>query len=145
MSDLILVVERLVVADPDDHIDLREEAWSFALDQRAFGPRRLLVALADPAGDLRELVHTDRTDPPELAFALCLEESAVRPAVAVALCDEPVAWGPPSHDLAVRFAAARAAASQHGMHLIDWIACDDQIFRSTRLALEPDADWWDAP
>ncbi len=139
MPDIFLVVERLVVADFDDRFDLCEHAWEIALDQRIFGPRRLIVAMADAAGNLREILHTERTDPPELAFALCLEHAGRGLTAALALCDEPVALGPPPDDLASRFATARAAARLHGVVLLDWIACDDQVFRSARLALDPDA------
>ena len=85
-----------------DNTNLREEAWSFALDQRAFGPRKLWVAFADADGTFRGLAHTDRTDRPELCVGPCIE------------------------------------------HLVDWIACDDQHFRSSSLALgaEPE-EWWD--
>jgi hypothetical protein len=139
MPDIFLVVERLVIAGSADHFDLCEHAWEIALDQRVFGPRRLIVAMADAAGNLREVLHTERTDPPELAFALCLEQAGRGLTAALALCDEPVALGPPPDDLASRFATARAAALIHGVLLLDWIACDDQVLRSARLALDPDA------
>lgn len=56
-----------------------------------------------------------------------------------------MAPGPPPAELAPRFALARSIALQYGIHLVDWIACDDDLFRSSRLALEPDEDWWDVP
>jgi hypothetical protein len=63
----------------------------------------------------------------------------------VAYYDAPVTSGPPPDDLAERFARARASATGHRLHLVDWFACDDQMFRSFRLALEPDGEWWDLP
>jgi hypothetical protein len=142
MPDIFLLVERLVIADSDDRFDLCEHAWEMALAQRMFGPRRLLVAMGDAAGNLREVLHTERTDPPELGFAVCLEQAGAGLTAALALCDEPVALGPPPADLATRFATARAAAMVHGVLLLDWIACDDQVLRSARLALDPDAGRW---
>ena len=145
MPDIFLVVERLVIADSDDRFDLCEHAWEIALDQRIFGPRRLIVAMADATGNLREVLHTERTDPPELAFAVCLEQADRGLTAALALCDEPVALGPPPDDLASRFATARAAAMIHGVLLLDWIACDDQVLRSARLALAPEAEGTGGP
>jgi hypothetical protein len=65
-----LIVVNGYVATDRDHPNLREltGAVSFALDQRAFGRRRLLVAFADRAGRFRALAHTRRTDPPEAAL-----------------------------------------------------------------------------
>lgn len=128
-----------------DATDLREEAWSFALDQRAFGPRRLLVAFADRRGRLRGLAHTARTSPAELALGPCIRHLGRGAAAAVAFCDEPVVFGPPPADLAARFASARSIAAANGVHLVDWFACDDDLFRSSRLALEPGSEWWDVP
>lgn len=146
MPDDVIVVERLVAAEPD--IDMRECAWEFALDQRAFGPRRVLVALTDRSGRLLEIAHADRTDPPEFAFGLCLHERSSDATVALAYCDEPVDMqSSPEHlaDLARRLADARWMAQRAGVHLVDWFACDDQAFRSFRFASEPDSEWWDAP
>jgi hypothetical protein len=130
--------------EPD--LDLREHLWEFALDQRAFGPRRVLVALTDPHGLLLELAHAKRTDPPEIAFGLCLGESTSGAVAAVAYCDEPVDARPPPRYVAAvarRFAGARSLAGRLGFHLVDWIACDDQAFRSFRLTVAPDTDGWD--
>lgn len=138
-----IVVERLLVADSP--VDLRTDAWGLALDQRAFGPRRLVVALGDRRGRLVGITHADRTDPPELALACCLVEGTAGAATAVAYCDEPVAWGPPPADLAARFAVARLLAAHHGIHLVDWFACDDHMFRSTRFAIHDGDHWWDVP
>ena len=144
MNDSLIVVEGLVATDLDD-TDLREEAWSFALDQRAFGPRRLVVAFSDASGRFHGIAHTRRTDPPELALGPCIQHVGLRSAAAVAFCDEPVTMGPPPDDVALRFALARTIASDHGVHLVDWIACDDQEFRSFRLSVEPEGEWWDVP
>lgn len=142
MESSLIVVDGYVATDRDD-TNLREEAWSFALDQRAFGPRRLLVAFADPLGRFRSLAHARRTDPPEAALGPCIEHVGRGAAAAVAFCDEPVVEGPPPPELAERFDLARSITASYGIHLVDWFACDDQLFRSSRLALDPDGDWWD--
>ena len=98
-----------LVATPAGTTDLREARWSFALDQRAFGPRRPLVAFGSDDERFLGLAHTARTDPPTAAT----------------------------------FAEARAVAAEAGVRLIDWMCCDDQLFRSSRLALWPDSDPWD--
>ena len=133
------------VATAHDHTDLREEIWAFALDQRAFGPRRFVVAFADPANRFLALAHTARTDPPEDALDPCIRHVGRGAAVAVVLCDEPVRDGPPPPWLAGRLERARRIASGHGIHLVDWISCDDQLFRSAALALEPADRWWRLP
>jgi hypothetical protein len=140
----IVVVEGILPTDADD-TNLKDECLSFALDQRAFGPRRLLVAFADQSGRFLGLAHAPRTEPADLALACCVDYLGDGAAAAVAFCDEPVADGPPPDDLGERFAVARAVCAQHGIHLVDWFSCDDQLFRSTRLALEPDGEWWDVP
>jgi hypothetical protein len=132
-----------LVATPADTTDLREERWSFALDQRAFGPRRLLVAFADEDGRFRGLAHTARTDPPTAALTACIAIFGAIDGVAIAFSDEPVLWGPPPPEVAATFEAARAMAAEAGVRLVDWMGCDDQCFRSSRLALWPDADPWD--
>ena len=133
------------VATPLDDTDLREEVWAFALDQRAFGPRRLVVALSDATGRFVGLAHCRRTDPPELGLGPCIRHVGRGAEAAVAFCDEPVSDGPPPPDLAGRFELARAIAAGFGVHLVDWIACDDVLFRSSKLALEPGAEWWEVP
>jgi hypothetical protein len=140
--DGTLVVECLV-ATPADSTDLRSMCWSFALDQRAFGPRRLVVAFAHEAGRFLGLAHTDRTDPPAQALAACIEGYGASDVAAVAFCDEPVVEGPPPPGLTERFAEARAVASSSGVRLVDWISCDDQLFRSARLALFPGVPYWE--
>jgi hypothetical protein len=153
MQDTQIVVEEFAATD-DCPLNLREEPWSFALDQRAFGPRRLIVAFADRSGRLVRMACTDRTDPPELALGRCLDFSAQGAAAAVAYCDEALAWGPQPDEVVDRFELARSIAASYGVHLIDWIACDDQLFRSSRIAAkalgnggsatDPD-EWWDLP
>jgi len=144
MDDTLIVVEGYA-ATPADDTDLRNDVWSFALDQRAFGPRRLLVAFADRSGRLLSLAHARRTDPPEAALDACIQHLGAGAAAAVAFCDQPVEEGPPPPLLVLQFALARSVAAGHGVHLVDWIACDDALFRSTRLALDPHGDWWDVP
>lgn len=143
MKSRLILVDGYV-ATKKDRTNLREEAWSFALDQRAFGPRRLVVAFADRSGRFLSLAHVRRTDPPEAGLGPCIEHLG-RGAAAVAFCDEAVAAGPPPADLAVRFATARSITASHGIHLVDWFACDDELMRSSRLALQPHGDWWDVP
>lgn len=126
-------------------VNLREEGWSFALDQRAFGPRRLLVAFSDRKGRLLRLAHVRRTDPPEAALLACMEHAAAGAAAAVAYCDEHVVEGPPPADIPERFALAQHVAASYGVHLVDWIACDDDLFRSSRLVVRPGDEWWDVP
>ncbi len=147
MDSTLIVVDGLVATDKD-RTDLRKEAWDFALDQRAFGPRRLLVAFAAGDGRFLTLAHTRRPDPPEAALGPCIDHSGRGAAAAVAFCDEPVKNGPPPPELVARFAKARSIAASYGVHLVDWIACDDDLFRCARLrsvAPADDRDWWDVP
>ena len=147
MKRPFIVVGGCVATDLDD-TNLKDDSWSFALDQRAFGPRRLLVAFADREGRLISIAHARRTDPPESALIPCIKHLGRGAAAAVAYCDEPVNDGPPPPDLAERFFDARLMAAAYGIHLVDWIACDDDMFRSTRFALMPedeDIEWWDVP
>lgn len=141
MHDHLVLVEGFVPTR-GDRTNLRDEAWNFALDQRVFGPRKLLVAFASRNGRFRGLAYADRTDPPEVALRGCVEHVGRGAAAAVAFCDEPVTDGPPPEDLAQRFERASAAAAERGVRLVDWIACDDQLVRSTRLALHPGREWW---
>ena len=144
MEPLEITVSGFVAAAGAE-MDLREDVWALALDQRAFGPRRLVVAFADASGRTRSLAHAPRPDLPELALGPCIAHLGRGAAAAVAFCDEPVTEGPmPIHN-AIRFHWARAIAADAGVHLVDWIACDDWLFRSARLALEPDVEWWDVP
>lgn len=127
-----------------DPPDLRSEkdTWDFALDQRAFGPRRLLVVTARRDGRVLGLAHCGRTDPPEIGLAACLDSLDDGAEAAVAYCDEAVSEDP-APDLGDRFGAARRAAAQYGVYLVDWIMCDDTVFRSLRMLLEPDTERWD--
>jgi hypothetical protein len=144
MDPMLIVVDGYV-ATPADDTDLRADAWSFALDQRVFGPRRLVVAFADRSGRFLSLAHARRTDPPEAALDACIQHLGSGAAAAVAFSDEPVVEGPPPPELALTFAVARSVAASYGVHLVDWIACDDTCFRSARLAFDPDGEWWDVP
>lgn len=143
-----VLVERVVPTRRRDELRGRL-MWEIALDQRAFGPRRVLVAFADRDGRLIELDHTERTDPPELAFGLCLRTAAPGASAAVVYCDEAVDARAARAELEPvidRFLDAGSFAREHfGVHLVDWIACDDQMFRSSRLLHEPDADMWAMP
>ena len=143
---MLVEVEGVVPTDLDV-TNLREEAFSFALDQRAFGPRKLLVAFADLDGTFRGMAITDRLASPqrELAIEPCIRHLGVGSAVAVAFCDEPVRMGPPPGNTAFRFGLACETAEANGVHLVDWFACDDETFRSFRLALFPDEPWWPEP
>jgi hypothetical protein len=140
--------QRLIVVDgyrptAADDTNLREAVWEFALDQRAFGPRRLLVAFADADGSFRGLAYARRPSRPELALEPCIRHVGLGSAAAIAYCDEAVdPDAPPPPDLPIRFAYARQVAAVYGIRLIDWIACDDQTFRSSQLALFPDDEWW---
>ena len=139
------VIVRGFAATAADVTNMRTDVWSFALDQRAFGPRQLLVAFTDRAGDLMTLAYAPRTDAPELALACCVDWAPQHPTAAVVFCDERVDSGPPPSDLAHRFARATAICSDRGIHLVDWIACDDQQYRSSRIALHPNDEWWSVP
>jgi hypothetical protein len=144
MDHKLIVVDGYA-ATPADDTNLKQDVWSFALDQRAFGPRRLVVGFTDRSGRLRTLAHAPRTDPPEAALDACIQHLGSGAAAAVAWCDEEVVDGPPPVPLALTFALARFVAARHGVHLVDWISCDDSLFRSTRLALDPHGEWWDVP
>lgn len=124
---------------------LADIVWDIALDQRSFGPRRLLVAFADADGTFRGIAHARRTDPPHLGLAPCIAFLGECAAACVALCDEPVVAMAPTRVEVDRFAAARDIAAARGIHLVDWIQCDGDVVRSIKLALTPDAPWWDVP
>jgi hypothetical protein len=139
----LVEVEGVVPTHLDD-TNLRREAWSFALDQRAFGPRKLLVAFADADGTFRGMAVTERLESPgrELAIDPCIRFLGLGASVAVAFCDEPFIMGPPPADTAARFGLACASAASYGIRLVDWFACDDDALRSFRLALHPGEPWW---
>jgi hypothetical protein len=106
MKDTFIRVDgyRATGASP---LNLRKDTWSLALDQRVFGPGRLLVAFAKRSGLLVTIAYTRRSDPPEMALGPCIQHCGRGAAAAVALCDEAVAEGPPPPELAPRFAWAR--------------------------------------
>ena len=144
-----LIIVELVVAEGPDVLSLRNDAWSLALDQQAFGPGRMLVATADRAGRLLAVAHTPTTDPPHLALACCLDHTlrnGIIPEAAVVFNDEQVQWGSPPAELKFRFATCREQCAQFGVHLVDWFCCDpvNDLVRSARAAFEPSSDWWDA-
>lgn len=148
MESDTIIVELVVARDPEE-LSLREDAWSLALDQQAFGPGRILVATADRAGHLLGIAHTTKTDPPHFALACCLEHTfrnGIVPDAAVVLNDEPVEWGPPPAELKLRFVTSRELCAQFGVHLVDWFCCDaaSELIRSSRMAVDPDSEWWDA-
>jgi hypothetical protein len=148
MHQSAIVVDGFVTAAADSTINLQDDVWALALDQRAFGPRRLVVHCADRAGRVVGIAHTLRTDPPERALGPCLHHVGAGAATAVAFCDEMLSIGPPPLDLARRFGEACRIARRQGIHLVDWIACDDHLFRSSRFALSPETapgEWWDIP
>jgi hypothetical protein len=120
------------------------DAWSFALDQRCFGPRRLIVVTARSDGRVLGLAHCEQTDPPEMGLKCCLACLDDGAAAAVAYSDERVEPEPPG-DLDYRFRIGRAAAAEFGVFLVDWIMCDDLYVRSMRFVLEKPDDWWDIP
>jgi hypothetical protein len=96
------------------------------------------------------LAHCERTDPPELAFMCCLDTLDDGARAAVAYSDEMMREGPPAGELLERFFAARAAALERGVHLVDWIVCDDLMIRSIKLGRasygqDDETDWWDVP
>ena len=143
MSDLSTIIVEGYHYTGDD-LDLSGvDFWSLALDQRAFGPRQLVVVTARRDGAGLGLAHCDQTEPPELALKCCLAVLDEAP-VAVAYSDEPVAVDPPSA-LRDRLDAARHAAQEFGVHLVDWIICDDIRIRSMRITLQACDHWWDAP
>jgi hypothetical protein len=144
----LIVVEGVVPVQETELNDVRAKVWSYALDQRVFGPRKLLVAFTEANGQLRVLACASRTDDPLISFEACLDHFGECAAASVAFCDEPVATGPPSPQLLERFHHAQMLARDYGVHLVDWIACDDDRFRAARLttlAVEEQPDWWDVP
>jgi len=127
---------------------VRAKVWSYAMDQRAFGPRKLMVAFTDADGQLRVLAHAKRTKQPLLTLEACLDMHGDGAAAAVVWCDERVPAGPPPPEFHRRFEHARELAASYGVHLVDWIACDDEQFRAARLMtlmVDEQPDWWDVP
>lgn len=140
------VVPTDVPGDPSPLDNLRDGVWSFALDQRAFGPGKLWVVFADEDGTFRGLAYTDRTDPLDLGFDACLQYLGAGAAAAIAFCDQPVTDGPPPEDSVGLFERAQAISTAYGIRLVDWIACDDDKFRSHRTPAAPPGElgdqWW---
>ena len=120
------------------------DLFGLALDQRAFGPRRLVVVTARPDGAAVGLAHCEQTELPELALRCCLAALEDWGAVAVAYSDEPVFADPPI-GLRDRLDSARDAARDFGVHLVDWFMCDDSVMRSIRITLEECNHRWDLP
>jgi hypothetical protein len=148
MSTQLIIVEGIAPVEESELDDVPNQIWAYAMDQRAFGPRKLWVVFTEASGRLRHMAYTTRTDPPLLGFEACLDHLGSGAAAAVALCDEPVERGPLPAELVERFAAARSLANEYGVHLVDWITCDDDAFRPVRLlTLKPSEqpDWWDVP
>jgi hypothetical protein len=145
MEDQTIVVEG--VRCKDNRIDLSGPGvLELALDQRAFGPNRLVVATANRRGRVLGLAHCLMPEPPEAGLPCCLDLlRSEATAAAVAYSDEPVKNGPVSPELALRFFRARATASDHGVHLVDWIMCDGEMMLSLKFGLIEGAAWWDLP
>jgi hypothetical protein len=141
----LTVVDGLVATDSDIDLSKFDEVTSIALDQRYFGPRRLLVAFADRDGRARAIAAATRTDPIDFALRACIQHLGARTSAAIAFNDETVENGPPADELGNRFWGWQEMCRASGIHLVDWISCDDQLFRSTKLALRPDDEWWDVP
>lgn len=111
-------------------------------------PSKLLVAFAASDGRFRGLAYTDRTDPPEVGFQACVEYLGAGATAAIAFCDQPVTDGPPPNAFVKLFERARLIAAEYGIHLVDWIACDDDKMRSNRTPIargQLDDEWWDVP
>lgn len=148
MSKTFIIVDGVVPVENTELDDVRAKVWSYALDQRAFGPRKLMVAFTEANGQLRVLAHANRTSRPLRSFEACLDYLGGGAAAAVAFCDERVAECPPSPEFLARFDQARALAQTYGVHLVDWFACDDERFRAARLTtllVDEQPDWWDVP
>lgn len=137
-----------------DHEPLPDQLLGIAMDQRAFGPRQLMVAFAALDGRFLALMYSPRTKPIDAALRGCLlhfdsiGRGGEGMAAAVVLCDEPVQDGPTPPEFTATFERARGIAREHGVHLVDWIGCDDDLFRCARLrTITPatEAGWWDVP
>lgn len=143
-------VVHVLEATEEAGINVIHDWPSLCLDQRAFGPRRLLVAFADRTGLMLYLTYADRLD--DLGLALrCAVDTVVRNdgsrsglAAVVAFNDEPVSTEIPA-DVGERFTAASLVCAEHDLRLVDWLMCDDDMFRSMRFSIDPDTDWWPWP
>jgi hypothetical protein len=148
MSRNPIFVDGFVPAPEAPREDVRDDVWAYAIDQRAFGPGKLWVVFADDDATFRGLAYTRRTSPWQLGFHACLLYLGAGAAAALVLNDEPVAAHEPTGELRTRLTVARAAAQPLGVHIVDWIACDDDQFRAARLRAFNPADqpkWWDLP
>ncbi len=97
-------------------------------------------------GTFLGMANCKRTEPFTLGMAACIAYLGRGAAAAVVLNDEEVRPGPPDFDaLRARFELAPTLCAAAGIHLVDWIGCDDDNFRSTRMAIDPDGEWWDVP
>lgn len=129
----VIVVDALVPNPEAEQVRLPDQILGFALDQRVFGPRQLMVAFAAYDGRFLALTYTPRTNPVETALVGCLRHFDALGrggevyAAAVVLCDEPVADGPIPPDFMAKFLRAQDLAGRHGVHLVDWISCDDDL------------------
>jgi hypothetical protein len=147
MDDLQLTIVAGFHVDRPAFDMTKRDAWFFALNQRLFGPHQLLVVTARPDGQIVGFAHCDLTEPPEMALKCCLATLDDGAAAAVAYGDEPAGFDS-IPGLEKRFATARAAAREYGVHLVDWMLCDDTEILSMRFLLEEvdgvDA-WWEVP
>ena len=143
------------VPNPEfDHDPLPQQILGIALDQRAFGPRKLMVAFAAHDGRFLALLYAQRTFPITDALEGCLlhfdslGRGGEARVAAVVLCDQPVEDGAPSPEFTATFELAQGLARKYGVHLVDWIACDDDLFRCARMRTfgpKTEAGWWDVP
>lgn len=145
MRSRFIVVDGVVPAE--GHVDnIRgSRIWEFALDQRVFGPRKLMVVLAEADGTFLGLMYTERPCPLEAGIIPCIKHLGRPAAAAVILNDERVTSGPPEPEIAARFHRAKSLCASLGVHLVDWICCDDDLFRSSKLSLAAVDEWWDVP
>lgn len=138
-----IVVDAYVISDDADEIlNLYDDVASIAVDQRMFGPRQLLVAFGSIDGRLLGLAHTGRTDPPDVGLRCCLDHflghsgfEEGRVALVVAASDEVLDASASPPELSVEFGLALEVCDEFDVTLIDWIACDDGLYRSSRAAL----------
>lgn len=154
-TEEFITVEALAPTSTFGDKPFAELVLSIALDQRAFGPRKLWVAFATYDARFLGLTYAPRTDPvgPALECSLDFFNSMIEPerdegAAAVVLCDEPVRHGPVPSAFIKKFLRARDMAADHQVHLVDWIGCDDNLFRCARrqqFTPEAEVDWWDVP
>jgi|SRR5436190_4497788 hypothetical protein len=150
----LITVDALAPNPEFDHDPLPDQILGIALDQRAFGPRQLMVAFAAYDGRFLALTYARRTDPVDRALEACLlhfdrlGRGGEALAAAVVLCDEPVKDGPAPASFIATFERAKSMARKHDVHLVDWIACDDDLLRFARRRIftpAAESGWWDVP